>query len=253
MKDMPMALRHPATSFTTCAVCNIRHRAVCATCNAKELMRLEDMKYYRTFDAGQAIMYEGDEMQFVGSVVTGVAKLSRTLPDGRIQMLGLLLPSDFIGRPGRARVAYDVTALQKVTLCCFRRKPFETLVADTPHIGQRLLAMSLDELDVARNWMLLLGRKTAREKIACLMAMVARRTSALEPAAPKNGITFEMPLSREAMGEYLGLTIETVSRQITALRKDDIIVLADQRQITIPNMDRLNAETGDDIGAASAP
>ena len=241
-----MSIAHASTGFIACADCNIRNRAVCATCEPDELRRLEQMKFYRTFDAGQQIMFEGDEMQFVASVVTGAARLSRTLPDGRLQMLGLLLPSDFIGRPGRDRVAYDVEAIQKVTLCCFRRKPFEDLVATTPHVGQRLLTMSLDELDVAREWMMLLGRKTAREKIACLLSLIGRRTASLHLQPIGDGLTFEMPLSREAMGEYLGLTIETVSRQMTALRKDGIIKIDGNRTITIPDLAELMAETGDD-------
>ncbi|MGJ8627347.1 MAG: transcriptional regulator FnrL [Sulfitobacter sp.] len=233
------------SEFSPCADCNIRNRAVCSQCNNDELSRLEDIKYYRTYDAGQPIMFEGDEMHFVGSVVTGAATLSRTLPDGRIQMVGLLLPSDFIGRPGRTTVGFDVTAIQKVTLCCFRRKPFETMVADTPNIGKRLLQMTLDELDVAREWMLLLGRKTAREKITFLLALIGRRTADLDLAKVVDGLEFEMPMSREAMANYLGLTIETVSRQMTALRKDGIISLKGTRDITIPNMARLMAETGD--------
>lgn len=235
-----------STEFIACADCNIRNRAVCATCDADELRALEDIKFYRSFEAGQQIMFEGDEMHFVASVVTGAAKLSRTLPDGRLQMLGLLLPSDFIGRPGRSTVAYDVEAIQGVTLCCFRRKPFEDMVNRTPHLGQRLLAMSLDELDVAREWMMLLGRKTAREKIACLLSLIGRRTAALHLQPLSDGLSFEMPMSREAMGEYLGLTIETVSRQMTSLRKDGIISLDGSRTVTIPDLADLMAETGDD-------
>lgn len=242
-----MPASYSAAAFKPCADCNIRERAVCATCDGDELRRLEDIKYYRSFDAGQPIMYQGDEMQFVGTVVTGAAKLSRTLPDGRVQMLGLLLPSDFIGRPGRETVAYDVEAIEQVTLCCFRRKPFEQMVRDTPNLGQRLLTMSLDELDVAREWMLLLGRKTAREKISCLLALIAQRKSSLTLQATSDTVTFDLPMSRAAMGDYMGLTIETVSRQVTALRKAGIIKVAEKRQITIPSMRRLMAETGDDL------
>lgn len=241
-----MNLARTSSNFASCADCNIRNRAVCATCDSDELSRLEDIKYYRTFDAGQQIMFQGDEMHFVASVVTGAAKLSRTLPDGRIQMLGLLLPSDFIGRPGREHVAYDVEAIQDVTLCCFRRKPFEALIDATPHIGQRLLVMSLDELEVAREWMMLLGRKTAREKISCLLSLIGRRTASLHLQHVGDGLSFEMPMSREAMGEYLGLTIETVSRQMTALRKDGVIEMTGSRTIAIPDLTVLMAETGDD-------
>jgi len=148
-----------------CANCPIRHRAVCARCEADELAHLEEIKYYRSFQAGQTIAWTGDRMDFVASVVIGIATLSHTLEDGRTQMVGLLLPSDFMGRPGRERAAYDVVATTDVVMCCFRRKPFEEMIEKTPHIAQRLLEMTLDELDAAREWMLLLGRKTDRKSV----------------------------------------------------------------------------------------
>ncbi len=230
----------------SCSECPIRHRAVCARCEPDELAQLEQAKYYRSFDAGQSIVWSGDKMDFVASVVTGVATLSQTMEDGRTQMVGLLLPSDFIGRPGREIAPYDVTAVSPVTVCCFRRRPFEDLMMSTPHISQRLLEMALDELDAAREWMLLLGRKTAREKIASLIAIIARRDSAAKQEMSNGGIQIDLPLTRETMADYLGLTLETVSRQISALKRDGVIHLEGKRQVVIPSVDRLLAETGDD-------
>ena len=161
-------------------------------------------------------------------------------------MVGLLLPSDFVGRPGRATAAYDVTATTDVVMCCFRKKPFETLIAETPHIAQRLLEMTLDELDAAREWMLLLGRKTAREKIASLISIIARREAALHKKKTSGQISVDLPLTREEMADYLGLTLETVSRQISALKKDGVITLEGNRHVSIPDLDRLLEEAGDD-------
>ena len=230
-----------------CADCPIRHSAVCARCDAAELEQLEAIKYYRNFEAGQTIAWAGDELGFVASVVRGVAKLSQTLEDGRTQMLGLLLPSDFIGRPGRLRNAYDVTAVSDITLCCFRRKPFEALLATTPHISERLLTMTLDELDAAREWMLILGRKTAREKIASLLTIIARREATIALARIKGPVMIDLPLTREAMADYLGLTLETVSRQMSALKGENIIVLDGKRRVQVPDIRRLLQETGDDV------
>ncbi|MDO8882747.1 MAG: Crp/Fnr family transcriptional regulator [Pseudotabrizicola sp.] len=230
-----------------CGDCPIRHRAVCARCEEDELIQLEQIKYYRSYQAGQTVIWSGDKMDFVASVVTGIATLTQTMEDGRRQMVGLLLPSDFVGRPGRSAAAYDVTATTDLVMCCFRRKPFEELMASTPHIAQRLLEMTLDELDAAREWMLLLGRKTAREKIASLLAIIARRDASLkEPRANAGAITFDLPLTREEMADYLGLTLETVSRQMSALKRDGIITLDGKRQVTIPVLDALMEETGDD-------
>ena len=242
-----MALKDtPLQPHVSCGDCPIRHRAVCARCESDELAQLETMKYYRSYEAGQTLIWSGDRMDFVASVVTGIATLTQTLEDGRRQMVGLLLPSDFVGRPGRPTAAYDVTATTDVVMCCFRKKPFEDLMQRTPHIAQRLLEMTLDELDAAREWMLLLGRKTAREKIASLMAIIARRDATLKLKGGRGPLTFDLPLTREAMADYLGLTLETVSRQISALRKDGVIVLEGKRHVTVPDFNRLLAEAGDD-------
>ncbi|MDT8857198.1 Crp/Fnr family transcriptional regulator [Paracoccaceae bacterium Fryx2] len=241
-----MALHEVHTHTQDCGDCPIRHRAVCARCENDELARLEQIKYYRSYQAGQTVIWSGDRMDFVASVVTGIATLTQTMEDGRRQMVGLLLPSDFVGRPGRATAAYDVTATTDLLMCCFRRKPFEEMMLATPHIGQRLLEMTLDELDAAREWMLLLGRKTAREKIASLLAIIARRDASLQLRKLSGSLVFDLPLTREEMADYLGLTLETVSRQISALKRDGIISLEGKRHITVPDFDRLQEEAGDD-------
>jgi CRP/FNR family transcriptional regulator len=241
----------PALSESRCGDCPIRHRAVCARCDADELQALDAIKYYRTYEAGQPIVWSGDEMNFVGSVVSGIASLTQTMEDGRTQMVGLLLPSDFVGRPGREGAAYDVVATTDVVMCCFRKRPFEELMEQTPHIAHRLLEMTLDELDAAREWMLVLGRKTAREKIASLLSIIARRDATLTPAMGSSRTEFDLPLTREAMADYLGLTLETVSRQISALKRDGVILLEGKRHVSIPDMTRLVKEAGDDSDAAA--
>lgn len=236
----------PIPAQVSCADCPIRDRAVCARCEADELESLDTIKYYRSFEAGQSIIWSGDVMNFVGSVVSGIATLTQTMEDGRTQMVGLLLPSDFVGRPGREGAAYNVVATTDLVMCCFRKKPFEEMMLRTPHIAHRLLEMTLDELDAAREWMLVLGRKTAREKIASLLSIVARRDASLTPKGVVNTMTFDLPLTREAMADYLGLTLETVSRQMSALKKDGVISLEGKRRVTVPDMARLLEEAGDD-------
>lgn len=234
------------SALQDCGDCPIRHRAVCARCEGDELSRLEQIKYYRSYQAGQTVIWSGDRMDFVASVVSGVATLSQTMEDGRRQMVGLLLPSDFVGRPGRDTAAYDVTATTDLVMCCFRKKPFEELMLSTPHVGQRLLEMTLDELDSAREWMLLLGRKTAREKIASLLSIIGRRDASLSLKKASGRMVFDLPLTREEMADYLGLTLETVSRQISALRKDNVISLEGKRHVTIEDFDALMEAAGDD-------
>lgn len=240
-------MENQVVDLKTCVDCPIRHKAVCALCEPNELQQLEVMKKYRNYGPGDTIVWAGDDIDFVASVVTGVAALSQTMEDGRTQMVGLLFPSDFIGRPGRNLASFDVVAVSDVTLCCFRKKPFEELVLTTPSISHRLLEMTLDELDAAREWMLLLGRKTAREKIASLIALTARRSNAIRSSKERDhAIIVDLPLTRDAMADYLGLTLETVSRQISSLKRDGVIELDGKRRVIIRDFDNLLSETGDD-------
>ncbi|MEE9454174.1 MAG: Crp/Fnr family transcriptional regulator [Paracoccaceae bacterium] len=242
-------MKHASLIFKNhmrCADCPIRARAICAYCEPDELVALDAIKSYKTYGAGEVITWAGTDMEMLGSVVSGVATLSRTLADGRRQMVGLMLPSDFIGRPGRKTAPYDVVAANAVMICQFNKPQFEALIATTPHLERRLLDMTMDELDAAREWMLLLGRKTAREKIASLLAIIARRDGVLHNRVVKGDLRLTLPLSREAMADYLGLTIETVSRQISALKKAGIIMLEDGRHIHVPDFAALLEAAGDD-------
>jgi CRP/FNR family transcriptional regulator, anaerobic regulatory protein len=239
-------------SQSKCADCPIRHRAVCAHCERDELDELERIKSYRSYAPGETIAWAGEKLSLVGSVVEGVAMLSSTLSDGRRQMVGLLLPSDFLGRPGRESIRHDVVAATPVTFCMFQKSEFERMIARIPHIEHRLLEMTLDDLDAAREWMLLLGRKTAREKIASLFVIMARRDAALNLHAPADGLRFPLYITREAMADYLGLTIETVSRQISALKRDGCIKLEGNRTVHIPDFARILDEAGDE-GAGLLP
>ncbi|MCL4163737.1 UNVERIFIED_CONTAM: hypothetical protein GTU68_012722 [Idotea baltica] len=242
-------MTQPDFSSKSCTSCPIRPRAICSRCTDEELDELDKIKYYKTYPAGASVVLMGDPMTFVASVVTGVASLSRTMVDGRMQMVGLLLPSDFIGRPGREIASFDVTAVSELTLCHFHKKPFENVTLSTPHVQERLVEIALDELDAAREWMLLLGRKTAREKIASFLLICVRRLG------HKDGETLqlELPLTRDAMSDYLGLTIETVSRQMAVLKRAGVLKLEGTRKVTIPDLNRLLDEAGDDSDGATLP
>lgn len=228
---------------TSCETCPIRDRAVCALCSSAELAQLDKIKSYKSFPAGATIIRAGDEMMHLSSIVVGAATMSRTLEDGRRQTVGLLLPSDFIGRPGRREAQFDVETVTEVTLCRFERAAFEKLVERTPHITNRLLAMTLDELDASREWAVVLGRLTAREKVAAFLSSLARRSAA---GQGDTGLAFNLPMTREAMADHLGLTIETTSRQIGALKRDGIIALDGNRRVKVPDLHLLMAEAGDD-------
>lgn len=239
---------------TVCGQCPIRHQAICSRCLPEELAVLDQMKTYRTYAKGEMITYTGAPINHVGTLVSGMASISQSLEDGRRQIMGILLPSDFIGRPGARVAQYDITASTEVTMCRFEINAFEDMLATSPTLGPRLLEMTMDELDAAREWMLLLGRKSAREKIATVLSMIAVKNKSLAGHDADNDVLdFILPLTRETLADYLGLTIETVSRQFTALRQDGVISVKGQRHITIHDYRRLLVEAGDSYRGAFSP
>ncbi len=231
-----MGQRHIA-----CSSCAVRNRSVCGALSDDEITRLNAIAHFKHFTAGSVILRDHDEPGYFANVVSGVVKLTKSLGDGRQQIVGLQFPSDFLGRPFRNRSPYFAEAASDVTLCTFERTQFERIVKETPGIERRLFEHTLDELDAAQEWMVLLGRKTAGEKVASFLLMVAKRSSQESCAAAANPavVKVELALSRSEIADYLGLTIETVSRQITSLKRRGVIVLEGTRTVVIPDTEKL--------------
>ena len=150
---------------------------MCCALSPEQLASLNRISYRRRYAAGRMISGPDAEDWFA-NVLSGVVKLTKTLPDGRQQIVELLFPSDFLGRPFRAGGGYAAEAATAVELCCFSRQHFESLMHEWPNLKQLFLERTLDEVDAAREWMLLLGRKSAEEKVAALILLVLRRMRA---------------------------------------------------------------------------
>jgi CRP/FNR family transcriptional regulator, anaerobic regulatory protein len=252
LKSSPWKLFSP-TLNVQCSDCPVRQHTVCADCGPSELEKLDVLKRYKTFQAGQTIVRAGAKVEFLGSIMRGVAALSRGLNDGRRQMVGLLLPSHFIGRIKQDVSPFDIEAVDEVTICQFPKPLLEALVLSSPAFERRLLKVALDELDTAREWMLLLGRKTAREKVASLLVIIACHDAAQNGYGSEDRMFFPVLINRRLMANYLGLTIETVSRELSALKKDGIIVLDGYYSICVTDFQTLVYEAGDDADGGIIP
>jgi CRP/FNR family transcriptional regulator len=234
----------------SCAVCAVRDSAICCTLPKEQLSRLNRNSYQRQYAAGQFIAGAGQRQDWFATVVSGVVKLTKTMPDGRQQIVGLLFASDFLGRPFGSGSTYGAEAATTVELCCLERQYFEDLMMNNPDMKQLFLERTLNEVDAAREWMLLLGRKTAEEKVASLILLMARRmrsAGAGQPAQAK-AAPFDLPLSRTEMAEFIGLRIETVSRQVKRLRAAGMIDTDNGRAITIHDIDALERLAGNEAG-----
>lgn len=226
-----------------CECCQARHDGICAVLDSAELERLAQHSRHTSHDAGETLAVEGDEIDAYASVLTGVVKLSRVLHDGRQQLVGLQFPNDLVGRLFGTTSPLTVEAASDVALCRFPRSVLETLVGSSAELKLRLLDRSLRELDEAREWMITLGRKDAAERVATLLLLIATRNRP-SGSETENTVSFELPISRGDIADFLGLTIETVSRQFSRLRHDRIIVVSGRRHVTVADLQRLRNRAG---------
>ena len=204
-----------------------------------ELAALNTVARKKHLKAGETLFWEGDKSVLVANVVDGVLKLSTSMSDGREQIVGVAFPSDFIGRPFGGKSFYTVTALSDVHLCTFSRQEFEDFATKHPALEHKLLDRTLGELDRAREWMLLLGRKTASEKTASFLMEMSSRLGKQGCDSDGPAESFILPLGRQQIADVLGLTIETVSRQMSQMKRDGLIDLPDRRTVTICDREAL--------------
>jgi CRP/FNR family transcriptional regulator len=231
--------------MSTCDLCVVRNRAICAALDAHEVEALNAIGRKRTMKAGESLIWEGDDSVLVANVIEGVLKLSTGTEDGREQIVGVVYPSDFIGRPFGTTTSHGVTALTDARVCVFSRRDFDQFAREHPALEHKLLQRTLGELDRTRRWMLLLGRKSASEKLASFLIEMSERLA--EPGCQSDGTAsarFVLPFSRQQIADVLGLTIETVSRQFTRMKDDGIIALVSRREVQILDRAALEAEAG---------
>jgi CRP/FNR family transcriptional regulator len=227
-----------------CRLCAVRNLAVCGAMSDDQIAQLNRIAHRRFVPAGHTIISDQEPASFFANIISGTVKLTKTTADGRQQIVGLLFPPDFLGRAFSRNNLYFAEAATDVEICVFPNDRFEALVADHPELQHRLFAKTLDELDAAREWMLLLGRKTAEEKVASILLILAARAERIRSDGEQAAVSFEIPLTRADLADHLGLTIETVSRQMTRLRAMRVIAMTNARQIAISDMPRLAALAG---------
>ncbi len=226
-----------------CHACEARHRGVCGALDARQLVELSKTSSRHTVDPGTELVGDAEAVHTYSNILSGVVKLTKTLSDGRQQIVGLQFAPDFLGRPFRSESSLNAEAATEVSVCSFPKLALERMLKQAPELEHRILRQTLSELDEAREWMLTLGRKTAAEKVASFLLIIARNIDPTEePSA--NSRQFELPLTRADIADFLGLTLETVSRQLSKLRADGVIRIEHNRTIFVDSMRRLEACSG---------
>jgi len=208
-----------------CLGCQVRAHGVCDCLDAADLEIAAELSRRVVYPAGASLALEGLGAPQVHNVRSGVVRLARSMADGRRQIVGFALPGDFIGLSGANPPGCAIEAVTDMTACVFSRHAFEAMAAQRPHLLLRLHHLAGAELDAAQDQMLLLGRRTAREKLASFLLHMLRRWRKIT-AAERAANFVSLPMGRRDIADYLGLTIETVSRTLTEFARSGLIELS---------------------------
>jgi CRP/FNR family nitrogen fixation transcriptional regulator len=167
-----------------------------------------------TLKRDDALFCEGDPAEFYFKVMSGAVRGCKFLADGRRHVGDFFLPGDFIGLDAADFYAYSAEVVAYTILVRYARWKVEAMPGQELKIAQSLVKMMRGGLSAARERMMLLGHMTAMERVASFLLMMADKIG-------KDKIT--LPMTRTDIGDHLGLTIETVSRAFSQLRKDGVI------------------------------
>lgn len=187
---------------------------------------------------GQTIVIEGDPIRHCFRVISGTVRVYKAIADGRRQVIAFLGAGDCFGLTGLERHGYSAEAISPATLIRYSRQSLEAATHTDAGIAQALFRLACRELDQAQQQMLLLGRKSADEKIASFLLSRAARSERARRRHPIESVV-HLPMSRQDMADYLGLTIETVSRTLSRFRRLGLIDLLGRQHVALRRVDRL--------------
>lgn len=222
---------------SVCAGCGARPFSVCNGLKTEDLARLDAIAERLTIGAGQALARQGEPADHVFNLTSGSARVFKLLPDGQRQITGFLFAGDFVGLATGEEHALSVEAIEDVAVCRFRRQDYRDLLSARPALEGAMLDRAMHELAAAREQMVLLGRKTALERVASFLLDLSAR----DPLRPAGEDRVRLPMTRSEIADYLGLTIETVSRSLTKLKTTGVIHLAALDDIRIVRPERLRS------------
>ena len=186
----------------------------------------------QTKSAGETLFAEGDAAEKIYEVVRGTVRLIKLLPDGRRQIIGFVSAGELLGLTAGSRFDCTAEAVDDVTLRRYERATFDRMIDSVPGFARHVLAITSRNLGVAQDQMVLLGRKSAAEKVASFLLLIADNSG-------DESDTINIPMSRTDIADFLGVTIETVCRALSRLKADGLIALPNSARIELIDRDGL--------------
>nr|WP_210340028.1 helix-turn-helix domain-containing protein [Brucella melitensis] len=204
--------------------------AVCSALDDGDLAALEAIMTSKKLDTNEMLVEEGEPKLRDYSLTSGMLRIYTSLPDGRRQIAGFLFPGDFLGLADDEVYSLSAEAVVPSALCAFSAKEMERLMERFPKLKERLYQMTRLALRTARDNQLVLGRLAPVEKLASFLLVLSARA---EKRGEKPTNPVHLLMNRTDIADYLGLTIETVSRSFTKLKTQGLIQLRDANTVEI--------------------
>jgi CRP/FNR family nitrogen fixation transcriptional regulator len=189
-----------------------------------------------SFGRDEEIFGEGERADYIYQVLEGAVRTCRFLGDGRRQIEEFHLAGEYFGLETGADHTSTAEAVGSATVLLIRRSTLTDLASRDLTVSGRLLELTMKGLRRTQDHVIMLGRKGACERVAAFLLDFAKRTSAAG--------SIQLPMSRQDIADYLGLTIETVSRTLSQFESEGVIALPDRRSVTVVAGRRLEAFCG---------
>lgn len=206
----------------------------------RQVAELDRMGIQVACRRGQTLVEEGNPAEYIFKVVSGALRAVRLLADGRRYVASFHMPGDFLGLGDGENYGHSIEALADATLVRYTRASFEAMLDRDPSAGRRFFGLMRKELSAAQDRLLLLGRKTAAERLASFLLTLADRKTGSNGA---QNCAIELPMNRSDMADYLGLRIETVCRLLTDLKHRRVIDLPGIHSVMVLRRDLLEIES----------
>lgn len=209
--------------------------------------RLAAMAHVRTLAAGDELLPEGAESNELGYVLDGALGMVKTLNDNRFHIIGILVPTDMYGRLFDGPSDHRLVALADSKVLAFDRQRFEDMLRDAPDLERMFLVSVLDELDAAREWILVLNGTRVVNRVASFLVILARRQSQFREGRMNDPLEIAVPLTRKDFAAFLGVRTESLSRAIQQMAREGVIEILEPDRFRVPDIGRLIEASGQDL------
>jgi len=198
----------------------------------------------RDVASSETILERGVRSEHVGYVLDGTLAMVQILEDGKKHIVGLLVPTDIFGRLFDGPSNYRIEALSPTRILCFPRAFFEQVLQENPIAERLFLVHLLDEVDAAREWLLLISGRKAVNRLASFLSILLRRSKLTRSGGHA---VVHVPLSRKDLAHYLGARPETLSRAFHELENRGVLRIIDAYHFAIVDEEELIVASGDDL------